>query len=88
MATVSRPSTNQVSVEVFEITLDEDESRQLLADPEGFTQQLLGADHVINGVHLSKEIADGATCSSRTMWHVIEPGPYYSNHYWTCVPPT
>lgn len=88
MATVHRPDrTEQLEVEIFEITLNEDEAKQLLEDPEGFTQELLGQDHEINAVHLSKEIADGATCTSRTLVHVTAPGPYYSTHTWYCVPP-
>ncbi|MDT5276991.1 MAG: hypothetical protein QOG95_3923 [Mycobacterium sp.] len=86
MATVHRPDrTEQLEVEIFEITLNENESKQLLEDPEGFTQELLGPDHEINAVYLSKEIADGANCPDRQLVHVITPGPYNSTHVWECI---
>ena len=88
MATVHRADhTKQLEVEVFEITLDENEAKQLLEDPEGFTQELLGPDHQINAVHLSNEIASGANCPDRQLLHVITPGPYNSTHIWECIPP-
>ena len=86
MANVERPSgTEQLEVEIFKVTLDEDEAKRLLEDPHGFTKELLGEDHVVNEVHLSKEIADGGTCPDRELMHVTTPGPYNSTHVWQCI---
>lgn len=86
MAAVQRPPrTEQITVEIFQVSLTESEAEELLADPEGFTQQLLGEDQLINAVHLSKEIADGSTCPDRELVHVITPGPTFSEHSWVCI---
>jgi hypothetical protein len=85
MATVKRPaSTEQITLDVYEVTLEEGEIEELRADPEAFTRQLMGDDHVINAVHLSKNIATDDDCVDLQLMHT-PTGPTASSHFWECI---
>lgn len=87
MATANRVTdTEDLTVERFELELDDGEERDLLANPEAFVRNLLGEGHTINRLSIDTQILRNDGCTSYEVVHVVE-GSYRSNYVLQCVNP-
>jgi hypothetical protein len=85
MATANRRTeTEDLTVERYDLELDDGEEQALLADPEGFVRNLLGDAHTINSLSIDTRIVRSQGCPGGYIVVHVVSGSQRSDYFLRC----